>query len=136
MRYSYKKITIIQLDTEPPVANIDQELQFLGTSLGLFGMRDKDRSLYRIFIALVRALKSKQELTSDELAYQLELTRGTVVHHLNNLLSSGIVIEKNNRYKMRSEKLSELLKNMKSDVEKTYDELISVAEHIDEKLGL
>ncbi len=136
MRVSFHKVTIIRFNKEPEMINIDQELQWLGTSLGLFSLRDKDRSCYRVFIALLKALKAGEGLTSDEIAFQLGLTRGTVVHHLNNLLSAGLIIDKNGRYLMRDKTMKKILEDMKSDVAKTYDNLIKVAEKIDEKLDL
>jgi predicted transcriptional regulator len=136
MRFSFKKITIIRFNKEPEMTNIDQELQWLGTSLGLFSLRDKDRSAYRVFITLLKALKTGNGLTSDEIAFQLNLTRGTVIHHINNLLSAGIVIEKNNRYQMREKTMKKILLAMKLDMEKTYDNMITISEKIDEKLDL
>ena len=136
MRFSFKKITIIRFNKEPTMTNIDQELQWLGTSLGLFSLRDKDRSCYRVFITLLKALKTGQGLTSDEIAFQLNLTRGTVVHHINNLLAAGLIVEKNNRYQMRAKTMKKILEEMKMDMDKTYDNLILVSEKIDEKLDL
>ncbi len=136
MRYSFHKITIIKFNKEPEMTNIDQELQWLGTSLGLFSLRDKDRSCYRVFITLLKALKTGNALTSDEIAFQLNLSRGTVIHHINNLLSAGIIVEKNNRYQMRAKTMKKIMDEMKKDMDKTYDDLISVAEKIDEKLDL
>lgn len=136
MRVSYHKVTIIRFNKEPEMSNIDQELQWIGTSLGLFSLRDKDRSCYRVFIALLKSLKTGEGMTSDEIAFQLGLTRGTVVHHLNNLLSSGLIIDKNGRYQMRDKTMKKILEDMKADADKTYDNLIKVAENIDEKLDL
>lgn len=136
MRYAYHKITIIKFNKNPEMTNIDQELQWLGTSLGLFSLRDKDQSCYRVFITLLKSLKTGNALTSDEIAFALNLTRGTVVHHLNNLLSAGIIVEKNNRYSMRAKTMKMIMDEMKKDMDKTYDTLISVAEKIDEKLDL
>lgn len=136
MRFTYKKITIISSVREPDFSNVDQELQWLGTSIGLFGIRDKDRSCYRIFIALIKALKTNKGLTSDELAYSLGLTRATVIHHLKSLISANIIKENNNRYYIKEKSLKKLLESMKSEMEKTYNKLINIAENIDEKLGL
>ena len=135
MRLTYKKITIIQFNKEPAVSSLDQELQALGTSLGLFSLRDKDKSCYRIFITLLKKAKKNESITSDELAFGLGLTRGTVIHHINNLLSSGIVVEKNNGYALRTENLQKLISEMKKDVDKMYLDLEKKAEKIDKELG-
>ena len=86
------RITIIRI-SRPKRGNINDELRWFGHSLGLFSDRDKDSSLYRLFIELVKSGKKNEAMTSDELAYKLNLSRGTVVHHLNKLLKSGIVVQ-------------------------------------------
>src|SRR3990167_11073730 len=79
------KITIISL-RRPLEKTINQELQWFGNSLGLFNLRDKDKSCFRVFIELLKAAKANMPLTSDELAYRLNLSRGTVIHHINKLM--------------------------------------------------
>jgi len=63
--------------------NVNEELRWLGNSLGLFGLRDRDSSCFRIFITLLRQTKRNEVVSSDKIAERLSLSRGTVVHHLN-----------------------------------------------------
>src|SRR3989344_7938323 len=81
----HQRITIVKIQ-KPMRQNINEELQWFGNSLGLFGLRDKDQSCFRIFIELLQATKSKEGLTSDEIAYKLDLSRGTVMHHVNKMI--------------------------------------------------
>ena len=53
----FVRITIIRTG-KPEKDNLNQELQYLGESLGLFSERDKDKSCFRIFIVLVKSLKT------------------------------------------------------------------------------
>jgi predicted transcriptional regulator len=131
----FTKITII-LNAKPKKADINQELQWFGASLGLFGLRDKDKSNFRIFITLLEALQKGEELTSDEIATRTELTRGTVIHHLNNLMSSGIVVSNKNKYVLRMDNLEGIVDYMKKDADAAWDRLREVAQNIDRKLGL
>ena len=78
--------------------NINQELQWIGSSLGLFNLRDKDSSCFRVFIILVRTARQNKPLTSDEIAEKLRLSRGTVVHHLTKLMEAGIVLRERKGY--------------------------------------
>ena len=64
----YQRITIIKSD-KPKSHGLNQELQWFGASLGLFGLRDKDKSCFRIFIALIKGLKKG--------GYQLEVFQVT-----------------------------------------------------------
>ncbi len=129
------KITITRL-RKPKIHNINQELQWFGNSLGLFGLRDKDKSCFRIFIELLKSAKVGEGMSSDELAFKLHLSRGTVVHHLNKLMESGIVINRKNKYYMRVDNLKELIKVLKSDIEKSFKDLEEMAKEIDGVLGL
>jgi predicted transcriptional regulator len=131
----FTKITIIQTRISEH-HNINEELQWLGGSLGLFNPRDKDKSCFRIFIALVQALKSGRGYSSDELASKLSLSRGTVVFHLNKLMQSGIVTSERNKYFLAVDNLEQLVDLVKENLSKTCDKIKEVAQDIDKKLEL
>ena len=131
----HQKITIINI-RKPAAKNINYELQWLGTSLGLFNLRDKDKSCFRIFIELLKSAKEKRALSSDELAYRLSLSRGTVVHHMNKLMDAGIVVHYQSGYMLRVDNLSSLIDEVEKDLKKTCESLKSVAKEIDGALNL
>lgn len=131
----FLRITIIR-SSRPERDNLNQELQYLGQSLGLFSERDKDKSCFRIFIVLVKALKSGKKFTSDEIAIQTNLSRGTIIHHLNRLMESGIVISQKNYYTLAVDNIEELVELAKSNVIKTFDNLKITARNIDKRLEL
>lgn len=134
MRISHR-ITIVSV-SKPVRQNINDELQWFGSSLGLFGLRDKDKSCFRIFIELLKSTKAKKPMTSDELAHNLHLSRGTVVHHLNKLMEAGIVVNYHNKYLLRVENLGALIEELRKDIKRTVDDLSEIAEDIDKLLGL
>jgi len=115
--------------------NVNEELRWLGNSLGLFGLRDKDSSCFRVFITLLKGARS-EPLSSDEIAERLALTRGTVIHHLTKLMNSGIVIRERRGYLLKENNLEGVIKDMKKDVESMFEKLNEVAKEIDEGLGL
>jgi len=129
------RITIIKL-SKPAKKDINYELQWLGHSLGLFNIRDKDKSCFRIFIELLKAAKQKQALSSDEIAAQLDLTRGTIIHHINKLMDSGLVIQEKQKYLLRVDKLSHLIEELHRDLENACKDIKEVARDIDNWLGL
>ena len=135
IRISSRKITLIK-QSKPRKGNVNTELQWFGSSLGLFGLRDKDKSCFRIFIELLKSAKPKQPISSDELALKLHLTRGTVVHHLTKLIESGIVIPARNKYLLRVDKLQDLVAELRQDIKTTMDDLEKIASDIDNVLGL
>jgi len=130
----FQRITIVKL--KPVEENLNKELQFLSESLGLFSERDKERSCFRIFIELLKGTKGKNGLSSDELAFKLHLSRGTVVYHLTRLIASGLVVVSDNKYSLRGKNLEQTLKKMKQDFVSAYEEIENAGKEIDKKLGL
>jgi predicted transcriptional regulator len=135
MIIKHQKITIINI--RKPVKNsINHELQWIGNSLGLFNLRDKDKSCFRIFLELLKAAKVKKPLTSDEIANSLNLSRGTVIHHINRLMESGLVIQDKNRYMLRVDNLQTLISEVQKDIQRTMDDLKEIASNVDKWMGL
>ena len=130
-----QRITIIRT-SRPRQSNVNDELKWLGYSLGLFSERDKESSLYRLFVELIKSSKGSRPITSDELARRLELSRGTVVHHLNKLLESGIVVEERNHYALRVRNLEVLVDAIRKDLRRTMDDVKAIAKQIDKELRL
>jgi predicted transcriptional regulator len=120
----------------PTQDNINEDLQFLGESLGLFSERDKDKSCFRIFIILLNSLRKGQKLTSDDIADKTTLTRGTVIHHLTRLMESGIVVSQKNYYMLAVDNMEELVDLVKNNLAKTFDNLKPIARNIDKRLEL
>lgn len=134
MRYVSSRITIINI-RKPTDNTLNDQLQWIGTSLGLFNLRDKNKSCFRIFIELLKRAKQQSPVTSDELAYQLGLSRGTIIHHLNTLMDSGLVIHEGNQYMLRVSNLSDLIEELEKDIQRTLLDLKTVAENIDTRLN-
>lgn len=134
MRFVSQRITIINI-RKPAERNINQELQWIGTSLGLFNLRDKDKSQFRIFLELLKSAKQRKPLTSDEIAEKLSLSRGTVVHHINKLMEAGLVVHEGNTYFLRVNNLSELIEEIEKDLKRTLEDLREAARSIDSKLN-
>lgn len=130
-----ERITIIRI-RKPLRTTLNEELQWFGNSLGLFNLRDRDKSCFRVFLELLKAAKMRHPLSSDEIASNLNLSRGTVVHHINNLVERGMVSQIRKKYLLRQPKLKDLMEDLKRDAEKTYEELEIAAEKIDELMGL
>ncbi len=130
-----KRITIIKI-SKPVEPTFNDVLQWFGDSLGLFHLRDKDKSCFRIFIELLKVAKEGIGLSSDEIAERTSLTRGTVVHHLNRLMESGLIMQQRNKYYLRDPSLESLLDHLKKDFEQTFEDLRNSARQIDKVLKL
>lgn len=130
-----QRITLVNMG-KPRQLGLNDELQWFGTCIGLFGERDRDKSCFRLFIELLKAAKYGQTLSSDELAARIGLSRGTAIHHLNQLMERGLVVPVRRRYALRDRNLEVLLKHLRDDFERTYKQLEKAAKEIDGILGL
>ena len=135
MEYIHQRVTIIRF-RKPIKKDVNEELQWFGSSLGLFNLRDRNSSCFRVFIELVKSSRKKKPLSSDELAYKTGLSRGTVIHHLNRLMGSGIVVNEKNKYILRVENLKVLVEEIEKDIKRACSDLKEIAKNIDEELGL
>jgi predicted transcriptional regulator len=135
MVYIRQRITIVNI-RKPTEKNVNHELQWLGSSLGLFNMRDKDKSCFRVFIELVKSAKAKETLTSDILAARLGLSRGTIIHHINKLIEAGLVVHEGNTYILRVDNLKSLIDEVERDIKRVCEDLRDVAKEVDLRLGL
>ena len=120
----------------PAPGSIDADIDFLCKSLGYFTKRDKQDTAGRIFRLFVKeACEPDRCLSSDEIAERLDLTRGAIIHHLNNFILAGIVIKEQNRYRLRSASIQRSLEEIKDDIERIMDQMIKIASEVDERLG-
>jgi len=133
--HEFRKITIVRIK-KPKKKLINEDLQWLGSSLGLFSLRDKNSSCFRIFIELLKAAKMHHPMSSDEISYRTKLSRGTVVFHLGKLIGAGLVAVVNGKYILRIGKLENLIERLKEDTEQVFNNLKEIAHEIDVELGL
>ena len=128
-----QRVTIIRVRNNPN-QNVNEELQWLGNSLGLFNQRDRDSSCFRIFITLVKKSRKNEAISSDEIAAKLSLSRGTVVHHLNKLIDSGLVVTSHNKYMLRVRSLERLVKEIHADVDEFLKEVEDAGKDLDKRI--
>jgi predicted transcriptional regulator len=131
----FMRVTIIK-ETRPHSENINSDLQWFCQTLGMFNLRDKEKSCYRLFVELLKAAKNDRSMSSDDLADKLNLTRATVIHHLNSLIASGLVIAKDQKYYLRVNNLKELVELVEKDVVNVFGDLKNMAAKLDDELEL
>lgn len=119
-----------------PTAGYERDLEWICRSFGFLEPRDKKGTAFRIFEAIVETGRTNEGLSSDELAEKLGLSRGTMIHHLNKMMKSGLVIRHESQYKLRGRSLKSTIEEVQRDVIRVFDDLKNVAETIDDTLGL
>jgi DNA-binding MarR family transcriptional regulator len=121
---------------KPSTPEYEPDLEWICRTLGYLESRDKHKTAYLILKALVEAVAQDGGLTSDELSEKLALTRGTMIHHLNKMIKSGLVIFHEGKYKLRERSLKSTVEEIQRDITRLFEDLLSVAEAVDQNLGL
>ena len=102
--------------------------------LGLFSERDKEKSCFRVFVELVKAEKERDRLSSDEIAENANLSRATVVHHIDRLEKSGLIRVKKNRYFLTESRFEGLMEFIEKDIERVLKDFKRRAKLLDRKI--
>lgn len=129
--YRYISLRYVEYDDG---YNVNELIQWFGKSIGLFGPRDREKSCFRLFVELFKAGANNKALTSDELASLLSLSRGTVVHHLDRLMETGLVTSRKNRYSIRERTFEELIKTIEEDITSMLENLKVASKKLDDNL--
>ena len=130
------KQIIIKKIRLPAQGNLDNDIDFICKSFGYFTERDKQESAGRIFRMLVKESCGHSDgLTSDEIANELQLSRGAIVYHLNSFITCGLITKERNRYRLRSPSLQRSLEEIKEDMDRVMRAMFKIAMEIDKNLG-
>ncbi|MBI4158874.1 hypothetical protein HY500_01295 [Candidatus Woesearchaeota archaeon] len=135
MKESFIEIKIVKVEKGKD-KGLNEDLQWISNSLGLFSTRDKEKSCFRIFLELIKAKKENRLISSDEIAFNSHLSRGTVIHHINKLIERDFIVEYKNRYALKSKNIESLIKSLESNLNLVLKDLKKVAKEIDKELKL
>lgn len=116
--------------------DVEKDIEWICRSFAFMEPRDKKRTAYRLFRAIIEAARTNEGLSSDELAEQFAVSRGTVVHHLNKMMKSGLVIHHEGQYKLRGRSLVNTIEEIRLDVNRVLDDLKSISKTVDDSLDL
>ncbi len=118
-----------------PTVDVDKDFEWVCRSFGFLESRDKMKTAYHVFRCILESSIQTNGITSDELAEKLQLSRGTIIHHLKKLTKSGLVIYHEGKYKLRGTSLKNTIKEIQRDVNRIFEDLENVSTTIDELLG-
>lgn len=121
----------------PPITkDLTTDVEWVCCSLGFLRSRDEEKTATRILTSLLGASRDGGSLSSDEMARQIGVTRGAVVHHLNKLRSAGLVIRRENRYELRMRSLQMTLEEIEKDIARVLGDVKRIAREIDEAMSI
>ncbi|HWQ48792.1 MAG TPA: helix-turn-helix domain-containing protein [Methanosarcina sp.] len=127
---------ILRYLEKPHVKSLEDDLLWLCDSFGFSSGRDTENTANRIVFNLLDRLSNDQITSSEALAEDLEIKISRVNHHLRNLNDSGLLYRKKRLVYLRGGSLKAAVKEMRKDSERIFDELESIAEEIDFRIGI
>ncbi len=129
------KIVIRRIE-RPFSSSLKKEFEWLCKSLGFFEPIDRDKTASEIFLEVVKATEEGKPLTSSQLAKRVEMSRGSVVNHLNNLQRSGLVVRQGRFYLASSRSMFRTIEEIEEDIDRIFAKMKKTAREIDEEFGL
>ncbi len=129
-RYSVRDIPT------PLTTDKDSDIEWICKCFGFMEPRDKKRTGAKILAALVKAVKEKGGISSDELAEKVGVTRAAVVHHLNRMMSSGLVVRRYGSYQLRMQGVESTIVEVQRDIMRVFENLRKVSREIDEAMNI
>jgi predicted transcriptional regulator len=127
---------ILRYLEKPHVKSLEDDLLWLCDSFGFSSGRDTENTATRIVFSLLDRLSNDETTSSEALAEDLEIKISRVNHHLRNLNDSGLLYRKKRLVYLRGGSLKAAVKEMRKDSERIFDELESIAEEIDLRIGI
>jgi predicted transcriptional regulator len=127
---------ILRYLEKPHVKNLEEDLLWLCDSFGFSSGRDTENTATRIVFSLLEKLSNDEITSSEALAEDLEVKISRINHHLRNLNDSGLLYRKKRLVYLRGGSLKAAVKEMRKDSERIFDELESIAEEIDVRIGI
>lgn len=111
------------------------ELDWICQSLGFFEPIDRDKTASTIFKEIVKATEKGEALTSTAISDRLNVSRGAVINHLNNLMRSGLITRQGRYYTSRSKSVYRTIEEIEEDIERIFSKMKKTAREIDDELG-
>ena len=133
-RASFK--IVIRRVERPFSSSRDKELEWICSSLGFLEPIDRDKVAASVFKEIVQATEKGKPLTSTALAERVEMSRGSVVNHLNNLQRSGLIVRSGRFYLARSRSMFRTIEDIEEDIERIFARMKKTAREIDKEFGI
>ena len=121
---------------KPQIKSLEEDLLWFCDSFGFSAGRDTENTATRIIFSLLDRLSNDENVSSEDLAGDLEMKISRINHHLRNLNDSGLLYRKKRLIYLRGGSLKAAVREMRKDSERILDELESIAEEIDSIMGL
>ncbi len=85
----------------------------------------------QIFQNFAEAAYTNKGLSSSELKLDTELSRSTVIYHLNRFIEAGILVKHGRKYSLRASELSKAIEEIEYDINREMSRMLNTAKEYD-----
>jgi predicted transcriptional regulator len=135
MEKTLRQFTVKKL-REPVEKKLDEDIEWVCSSLGFLTPRDQDKTAYKILKALIKSAKKGEGLTSEELSGHVEPTVGSVIYHLKKMIKAGLVVKLDSTYELRMNSFLKTIDEIEREIVNTLGDIKKIARDIDTTIGL
>lgn len=121
---------------KPKEINLNNDIDWLGESLGFNCGRDTKRITSQILRAVLHEFASDGATSTEKISDSLRLDVQKVNYHLRTLVNSGFLYREKRLIFLRRGSVKSAIEEMRKDANRIFDELSIMAEEIDKELGL
>ena len=130
-----QRIILNKLD-KPKNKNLESDARWICESLGFSSGRDIENTSTKVIISLLENLSHEGKTSSEAIADNLDIKVSRVNYHIRNLVNSGLIYRERRLLYLRGGSLKTAIQEMRKDTDRMFAELETVAEEIDDKMGI
>ncbi|MDO8538652.1 MAG: winged helix-turn-helix domain-containing protein [archaeon] len=117
----------------PSRDSFEEEFNWLCKSLGFFEPIDKEKTASQIFMKIVKSTEQGKGISSTQLSESVEMSRGSIINHLNNLQEAGLIERDGRVYRTRASSVSGTIDELEADVMLVFQQMRKIATEIDKE---
>lgn len=113
---------------------LQKEIECFCRTLRILTQRDIDGTVAVVFRSMF--VEGREPIGSSKLAKLTKLNRVTIIHHLQRLEQMGLVEHVDRRYRLKVSDFSEVVEQMRAEMERAFKEAEELAQELDRQFML
>ncbi len=130
----YRQI-IIRTVKLPTQANPNKDIEWLCESFGLISGRDTEKMCQQILLTILRNVAKHGEVSAEDIAKELRIAPQRVNYHIRGLMQTGLIYREHKQIYLRDGSVKAAIEEMRSDANRLFDKMSTLAEEIDKSMG-
>lgn len=121
---------VIQFTEMPDFDDPKSMIRWFCIAFGLCGMEGGGIE-EKILSKFTETASGGEGITSSELKEEIDLSRSTVIYHLNRFIDSGLVVKRGRKYYLRASEMHKAIEEIEYDIEREMKRMMDIAMEFD-----